>query len=289
MKKYAVFTMDVEDFSDTECIQAAGIPVQEDMLDGLEEYIRLLDRYNIKSTLFTVGNLAPRIADRIRVHLKNGHRLALHNAEHVAPMTQSPGDFREKLRSAKKEIAELFQTDVEGFRAPCFSMDRERLDILRELGFRYDSSHLDFPAARHTVKLDLSNFDQLRKGIFHRDGFYEFGLSRHELFGKPYPVSGGGYLRLGNWEFARTMVWQYIRRNNYYVFYLHPFELSRKKMPDYKQLCPRDRFYLRRQHRSFAGHVEQIIRMLRFCGYQFVTFEELAGILSREQPANSPL
>ena len=43
-KKYAVFTMDVEAFTDTECVGYSGAHVQEDLLDGLDEYIRLAGR-----------------------------------------------------------------------------------------------------------------------------------------------------------------------------------------------------------------------------------------------------
>ena len=39
-KKYAVFTMDVETFADTECLSSSGIQVDTDLLDGFEEYLR---------------------------------------------------------------------------------------------------------------------------------------------------------------------------------------------------------------------------------------------------------
>ena len=35
--KYAVFTVDVEAFADTECISKSGADVEADMLDGLDE------------------------------------------------------------------------------------------------------------------------------------------------------------------------------------------------------------------------------------------------------------
>ena len=95
-KKYAVFTMDVESFADTECISASSIRVDVDLMDGLDEYIRILDRHNIKSTLFTVGNLASKIADRLQPHICNGHTLALHNYEHVTPMSVSLERFKEE-------------------------------------------------------------------------------------------------------------------------------------------------------------------------------------------------
>ena len=162
-KKYAVFTIDVESFADTECIQSSGVHIEEDLVDGLEEYIQILDGHGIKGTLFTVGDFAPKIADGIRRYIANGHSLALHNFAHIPPMSVPLEQFREKNRQAKARMKELFGVNVVGFRAPCFSMDKERLDVLRELGFLYDSSHLDFLAARHTVKLDLDDFHPVRE------------------------------------------------------------------------------------------------------------------------------
>ena len=39
MSKYAVFTMDVEAFSDTECIRASGNRTEAELLDGFDRYI----------------------------------------------------------------------------------------------------------------------------------------------------------------------------------------------------------------------------------------------------------
>ncbi len=281
-EKYAVFTMDVEAFSDTECIMNANEKTNVDVLDGFDEYIRILDKHNIKSTLFTVGKLAPKIADRMQRCLQNGHRLALHSYNHIAPMTQTPEVFRAEIKKAKQMLSDLFHTEIKGFRAPCFSLDKERMDILKELGFSYDSSHLGFSKARHTVDLDLSQFEQLRDGLFRQDSFYEFGLSKQNFFGLPYPVSGGGYVRLGNWEFIKGLIKQYINHHDYYVFYLHPFELTHQKVPILKELKSYDKYYLSFGIRSYARKVEQIILMLKQCGYKFITFEELAEKLDRE-------
>lgn len=278
MSKYAVFTMDVEAFSDTECISNLQNPVDIDIMDGFDEYIKILDKYGIKSTLFTVGSFAPQIADKLKKYISRGHRLALHSYDHRAPMELSPLEFRTQTAGAKSMLEKLFGTDVVGYRAPCFSIDSERLEILRELGFRYDSSHLGFPA-RHTVKLDLSGYSELTHGIFKKGGFFEFGLSGQQLFGHSFPVSGGGYVRLSNWEFIKSLIWQYIRNNDYYVFYLHPFELTHQKIPFIKELKSYDKYYTRVGIKSYAFKIEQIIKMLKRCGYQFVTFEQLTEII----------
>ena len=280
--KYAVFTMDVEAFTDTECVSQSKTPVDVDMLDGFDEYIKILDRYGIKSTLFTVGKLAPKIADRLKKYIRNGHELALHSYEHIAPMTVSVESFREQTLKAKKMLGELFGREISGFRSPYFSIDGQRRDVLKELGFKYDSSHLGFLKARHTVDLDLNGFRKLRDGVFCDNGFYEFELSKQKVFGQGYTVSGGGYVRLGNWEFIKSLIKKYIKANDYYVFYLHPFELTHQKIPFLKDLKSYDKYYLKAGIASYVKHIEQIIQMLRKCGYTFVTFEELSEIMNEE-------
>lgn len=281
-KKYAVFTMDVESFADTECFSSYGIQVKDDMMDGFDEYIKILDHHGIKGTLFTVGNFAPKIANTLHRYIANGHSLALHSYTHVPSMTVPVEQFREETRLAKEQMDSLFGVNVVGFRAPCFSIDKARLDVLQELGFQYDSSHLDYLAARHTVKLDLGDFQSVRKGIFRHDGFYEFGLSQEKVFGQPFPISGGGYVRLSHWGFVKTLIRHNIRQNDYYVFYLHPFELTKKKIPFFKELKSYDKIYLRNGIRNYKRRIEHIIRMLKKDNYEFVTFEQLVQILDRE-------
>lgn len=275
--------MDVESFGDTECLSSAGIQVDADLTDGFDEYLKILDKYGIKSTLFVVGDLAPRIADRLRPHIAKGHCLALHSYSHIAPMTVSVEQFKENTHRAKERFRELFDIDVVGFRAPCFSMDRERLAVLQELGFQYDSSDLGYEPARHTVKLDLDSFRKLRKGIFREGGFYEFGLPTEKVFASPYPIAGGGYVRLSNWGFIKTLIRHYIHKNDYYVFYLHPFELTKQKVPFIKQLKSYDKYYLKKGIGKYGWRVEQIIQMLQKSGYEFVTFEQLVQIMNKEQ------
>lgn len=281
-KKYAVFTMDVETFADTECISSSGIQVDVDLMDGLEEYLKILDKHRIKSTLFTVGDLAPNIAGQLRQYIQNGHQVALHSYAHVAPMTVPVEQFRENTRIAKKRLQELLGVDIRGFRAPCFSMDKARLDVLRELGFTYDSSYLDYQPARHTVKMDLKHFRQLRKNVFRRGNFYEFGLSKEKVFGQPFPISGGGYVRLSNWGFIKTLIRYHIHKNDYYVFYLHPFELTKQKVPFLKELKSYDQYYIKQGISTYGQRIEKIIRMLQKDGYEFVTFEQMVQILDNE-------
>lgn len=279
-QKYAIFTMDVEAFADTGCLCDAKSPVTLDALDGFDEYMRILDKHGIKSTLFTVGSLAPQMQERLKSAMSNGHQLALHGLHHTAPMELSPEVFRQEVSQAKSDLSHMFGTQICGYRAPFFSLDRQRLDILQELGFKYDSSNLDFSPARHTVKLDLHDFCPCGEGIFRNEDFFEFSMSKHKVLGKPFPVSGGGYLRLVSWRLMKPAVKQYLQQNDYYVFYLHPFELTSQKVPVVKGLKVRDNYYLQTGIRSYGRRIEQIIAMLKEMDYTFVTFEQLQQILS---------
>lgn len=278
-KKYAVFTMDVEEFSDTECVSNSGIKVGVDMLDGLDEYVKLLEKHGIRATMFTVCHAAQIIKDKVSKYVSRGHSVALHGYTHTPPVLLDDVRFREETLRAKHMLENEFGTEVRGYRAPCFGLDNTKLNILRELGFKYDSSHLDFAAARHHTDIDMSDFKEILSGVFCRKGFYEFGITCRKFMGKSFPISGGGYVRMGNWNFMKAAIGQYLSENNYYVFYLHPFEMSKEKVPQIKNLKFYDKFYLNYGINTYKAKIETIILMLKAAGYEFVTFEELTDIM----------
>lgn len=282
-KKYAVFTMDLEGFTDTECVANSGAAVPSEMLDGFDIYIRLLEKYNIRATLFTLCNTAAQMRDKLRRCIARGHQMALHGWSHIAPLLMDPEHFRTETAQAKSFLEREFGVKIRGYRAPCFSLDNQRLDILRSLGFRYDASRNDFSAARHTVQMDMGGYLEVTSGVFHDRGFCEFGLSHGKLFGMNFPISGGGYVRLFNWAVMKAAIRRYLRTHDYYVFYLHPFELSRERVPAIPGLKGYDQFYLNYGHRSFAGKVEDIILMLQSEGYEFVTFDELTDLIQQQR------
>ena len=274
--KYAVFTMDVEDFTDTECVRHSKVKTLPNMLDGLDEYIRFLEGYNIKATLFTVGKTMGAVKDNLKDYLSRGHKLALHGYDHVAPVLMTDEQFRHDTLSAKKLLEDTFDIEINGYRAPCFSMDNSKLAILRDLGFRYDSSRMNFKKAYYYKELDLHGFQQPLSGVFLKDDFCEFALPCQKFFGLNFPVSGGGYIRIGRWSFGIPMVHRYIRGNDYYVFYLHPFEFSKEKVPKLRDINIFKRFYLSYGVRNYRRKIANIIKTLSRNGYSFVTFDELS-------------
>lgn len=276
-KKYAIFTIDVERFKDTECVAKSGYIPDDDMLDGLDTYMNILQKHNIKATMFTLNSVAKNHQDKIKHYVSMGHKLALHGGKTHRPSNElSDKDFETEIKLVKSEMEDIYGVDVVGFRAPFFGIEKTKLDILRKLGFKYDSSRLGFSGARYNEHIDMSDYENLLGEVYKKKNFFEFGLPHNKIFGCNFPVSGGGYLRLTSWSILRSAINDYIKKHNYYVFYLHPFELSNKKIPLIKGLKLYDKFYLKCGHLLMPFKIEKIIKMLKKEGYTFTTFEQLA-------------
>lgn len=276
-KKYAVFTIDIERFEDTECVAKSGYTPENDMLDGVDRYISILNKHDIKATMFTLGEAAGRIEEKLKQYIAMGHALAIHGGNTHRPATEfSDEDFANELRNTKALFEETYGVEVKGYRAPFFGIDKQKLQILRDLGFAYDSSRLDFSGARYHENMDMSDYENPIDEIYRKNDFYEFGLCYQKIFGYHFPISGGGYLRLANWGMIKNTIRDYIKKHNYYVFYLHPFELSTQKIPQIHGLKSYDKMYLQYGLFSMPHKIEKIIKMLKREGYTFVTFDELA-------------
>lgn len=284
-KKYAVFTIDVECFSDTECINNTDTVLEDEMLDGLDEYIRILEKFDIKATMFLVCNAAENAKERIKEYVKRGHKLALHGYDHTAPMDLDKESFTQRTAKAKEKLEKMFNVTINGFRAPFFSFNDKKMEIIRKLGFKYDASYNGGFNAIHTDKWDLTGFEKKLSGVFKGKHMYEFGLVCQKIFGLEIPICGGGYARLINWPILKPAIKKYIQNNDYYVFYLHPFELSRAKIPKFTGLKNRDKYYLTQGIKSYPARIVSIIEMLKDEGFEFVTFDELTDIMKTSHVA----
>ena len=278
--------MDVESFSDCDCFKRTKVDCEVDMFDGLENFIDLLDRNSVPSTLFVVSNTLHTLRGRLREYSRNGHRIALHGFNHTPPCCTTDENFRQTTVWAKQHIEDACGVCVSGYRAPYFGLDRSKLDILRELGFEYDSSQLDFALAEKNCELDLSDFRRVDKLVYEKDGFYEFKIGCHKFFGHKYPISGGAYLRLCVWSMMKHALRQHLAENDLYIFYAHPFEMSRRRLPDYRHMPLTDRMYLNVGRMNYCSRLSEIIHMLRTEGYEFITLEDLCGMYKNSRNAS---
>ena len=105
--------------------------------------LELFARSGVRGTFFVLGWVAERYPDLVREIHRAGHELACHSYWHRLVYQLTPEEFREDTLRAKQAIENAAGTPVFGYRAPTFSVVERSfwaLEILKELGFRYDSS-----------------------------------------------------------------------------------------------------------------------------------------------------
>ena len=71
---------------------------------------------------------------------EGGYKRASHGYAHILVHHQSPEEFREDISRAKGILEEIIGDRVLGYRAPSFSITPWAVEIIKEMGYQYDSS-----------------------------------------------------------------------------------------------------------------------------------------------------
>jgi peptidoglycan/xylan/chitin deacetylase (PgdA/CDA1 family) len=108
---------------------------------GLGRVVSLLDRNRIPASFFIPSvslQIAPDMADVIK---RSGrHEFGVHGWIHELNTTLPDSAERALLTKAIAELTQLTGTKPTGYRAPSWNFSPNTLSILRDLGFRYESS-----------------------------------------------------------------------------------------------------------------------------------------------------
>jgi len=285
--KYAILSMDIENwfhldyFRNKECDQSYS------MLDGLDSYLEIIDSHKIPSSFFVLGELAHSLKEKLREISEHKHDLGSHGWAHQRPLNMSRESFNQEVLKCKNQLEEILGKPITGYRAPCFSLDRERLDIVKEAGYKYDSSRIEFGDHPLYGEINMNGFQEELRGIYRMDDFFEFQISTLALGKKQIPVAGGGYLRIFPWFLMSRLLKKYLAANSLYVLYIHPFEFSSKNNPIFPSSLPlanKFRFSLGRG--TVTKKFERVIQLLKEKGFHFTTFENLRGDLMKD---NEPI
>lgn len=275
MKKYAVITMDVEDWYHT-YFPEMDVDRSQSLLDGLDIALAYMDQKNIKGSFFVVGEIADQLKNTLKKMDANGHDIACHNWVHLRPVTMTVDEFREQLIKAKEKLEEILGHVVSGYRAPSFGIDDEHFNVIME-NFTYDSSKIKPQKSAKYGELHLNGFKEVFPCIHKKGGFTEFEVSTQKI-GSMNMLLGGGYIRMLPWPFMKWMTAKYLKTGQPYVMYIHPIDLSPKPMPRVEGVSF-DR-YLRTHigRGDMVRRFKAVIAMLEKEGYEFVTFEQLRNM-----------
>ncbi|MFA6755822.1 MAG: DUF3473 domain-containing protein [Bacilli bacterium] len=280
MNKIAVFTMDVESFYDTTCNKDINRIYNNkySFEEYLQDYLSLLKKNHIKCTLFLVLSSLNKTKDILKNAIKDGNEIALHGYEHISPIHLKEKEFIDQTKAAKETIEKELDTKIIGYRAPCFGINNRIMENIKSLGFTYDASVMNFNLGRDSSYCDLKDFTKINSTIYKQKDFYEFKISTTTAFKHVIPISGGGYLRMPPFFIVKHYIKKYLKNNDSFVFYCHPFEIAKAKIPWNKKLNFYENLYCTKRHKTFLKRIKKIITLLEKNNYSFYTFEELTKL-----------
>jgi polysaccharide deacetylase family protein (PEP-CTERM system associated) len=227
----------------------------------------LFDERNVKGTFFILGWVADRYPNIVREIVRRGHEAACHSYWHRVIYRLSPEEFRDDTRRSKDIIENAAGVAVYGYRAPNFSVTRKSLwalDILAELGFRYDSSI--FPI-RHDV-YGIPDAPRVPFRVETPSGpLAEFPMTTFRCFGSPnLPIGGGGYLRIFPLWVTRFGVRRACASGLPLITYMHPWEIDPQQPRLEGRLTSRLRHYTNLG--KTADRLRDLIATVRFTSFR---------------------
>lgn len=262
-----ILTFDIEDWYNCDFISEDfhWDKYEVRIYDGVGRILDELAKRNQKGTFFCLGWLAEHHPSIIKIIADEGHQVGCHSYQHELATRFTPQQFREDTYKAKSLIENVIGKKVDVFRAPGFSITEKNpwaLDVLVELGFKYDSSV--FPSDH-----DYGGMPSYGKGepaiIKHGDiTIKEFPITIHEIAGKHLVFSGGGFFRL----FPYSLIKSWSKQSGYLMTYFHPRDFD----PDQPMI---DYLPMMRKFKSYVGLKTSFKKFQRYLDdFDFVNIEE---------------
>ena len=272
--KIAVLGMDLEEWYHLDYIN--DVPKEHSeysMLDGFNNFLEITESNNIKSTIFTVADIAYKLKKDLQWANSNNYEIASHGLSHKRPLTLTKNEFVYEIKNSKLILEQIIQNNILGYRAPCFSIDSELIDLLIRNNYSYDSSKIDFKYHPLYGNFTLNDFIHYSQNIYVKKTFVEFEIPTIKIFNKNIPFSGGGYLRLFPLKIVKYFINQMAVLNKPIFFYIHPFELSNKVMP-ILNLSFKNQFRMKIGRNKMKNKLDKIIKYLLKNNWKIITFKE---------------
>ncbi|MGA8786943.1 MAG: XrtA system polysaccharide deacetylase [Polaromonas sp.] len=219
--------------------------------------LEMLARHDTKATFFTLGWIAERYPQLVRQIVQQGHELASHGYGHERASDQTKEAFFADIYLAKIVLEDLTDREVNGYRAPSFSIGTVNLwafDCLARAGYRYSSSI--YPIRHDHYGMP----DSPRFAYEVRPGLMEIPITTLRVLNRNLPSSGGGYFRLLPYALSR---WMLNRVNTDDrepgIFYFHPWEIDTEQ-PRIAGISRKTRFRHYVNIDRMEGRLNQLLR-----------------------------
>lgn len=233
------------------------------VINSTQRILDLLKKYNAKATFFTLGLIAEKHPELIKLIHDNGHEISSHGYAHQLVYKQNKYEFEDDLKKSIHFIEKAIGEKPLGYRAPSWSLNKDTswvIPILKNNGFQYDASV--FP-----VKTFLYGIPEAPRFPFriinNNDSVFEFPTSTFRFLNKNIPFSGGFYFRFMPYKFINFFFNSINKRNRPVVFYLHPREID-PEQPRLEGLNFRDRFIHYYQINNCDTKLEKLLKDFTF-------------------------
>lgn len=206
------------------------------MNQGMPRLLDLYDKYGVKATFFYTGHIAQLYPDVVRMAHERGHEVGSHGLTHEVSKAfdvLSPEEQLSHLKQSKQILEDIIGEEVVSFRAPAARVDKKFPLIMKEAGFKVDSSvssqRLDMMFSFGALK-KLHWLTAPRKAYFTQtDNIFRRGDS--EVLEAPISAMGfpyiGTFMRIApgvNRLTRRMLFWETVCNGRQFVFLTHPNE-----------------------------------------------------------------
>jgi polysaccharide deacetylase family protein (PEP-CTERM system associated) len=197
------------------------------VVENTKRILGLLDKHDTAATFFVLGWVAERHPHLVEEIAEGGHEVASHGYNHELLYDQSREDVQSDLSRSVDILRSIIDIPVLGYRAPSFSITDEAVEVLADLGFRYDSSSFAFLAHDRYGRLDAAETESPGTFVTLANGLLEARLPQVDIpvVGTTIPWAGGGYFRFIPYAIYRRGI-QRVAETRPFIFYLHPWDLD---------------------------------------------------------------
>jgi len=264
MLKQIAVTVDVEtDWGGRLPMQGSNTAVG--IKEKMPAILEILDEHDIRATFFVSGEVVAHCHHILSQILDYGHEIASHGFRHMQYTKLSRMELRNQIVRSKQVIREQIGANVLGFRAPQLSFSLELIEILADLGFRYDSSMIKGFFPGRYVNLTAPSKPFLIQGV------WEIPVTNLPFVGFPMGLLWINAMGFGmfKWLFEK------LEFSDTIVFYLHPFDLLACK-PD------RDPGFVIKEWYGYKSNKAQatLNRLISYWKSQKVRFRVLRDIVT---------
>ncbi len=242
--------------------------------EGLPFILEQLERFSIKATFFINGEALDYLVKKgFDQRIVNGkHEVASHGFRHIDYRTLPTEKAIYELGQYKEILENTFKRDVLGYRSPQFRIDINLIQILRRLGFLYDSSIfypncLSAAKALRNVRVSYGEIKRMESG------FREFFIPCIPVFRFPCGILWISKVGFLTYKFLFKKI-----RDEHRVIYIHPFDFVDDKISFGYGSLPRRLFY----SVNLESAKNLFVKLLQFWQKRGVEFFAFEDILSKE-------